>query len=174
MTRARAVIGSALFLVVAPGIVTGLVPWIITGWQQGAHRPAALVLIGAIVTAVGCLVLLTAFGRFALEGRGTPAPQAPTQTLVISGPYRHVRNPMYLALQAIIVGQTLLLDRPILLVYAAGVAAATFAFVKVYEEPALARRYGEQYEQYRRSVPGWLLRWPSKRRRPAGGGPGRT
>jgi len=159
MRSARAAAGTAAFLVVAPGTVTGLVPWLITGWRQGTTRPAALVALGGILTAAGCLVLLQAFGRFVLEGAGTPLPQAPTDRLVIGGLYRYVRNPMYLALQAIIIGQVLLLDRPVLLGYAAVVAAMTAAFVTWYEEPTLARRYGEQYEAYRREVPGWLPRW---------------
>lgn len=160
--RARAAIETAAFLAVAPGVVTGLVPWLITGWMPGTTRPAAMIAVGALLTIAGIAVLLQAFGRFVLEGAGTPAPQAPTERLVVGGPYRYVRNPMYLALQAIIVGQVLLLDRPVLLVYAAGVLAMTIAFVRLYEEPALARRYGEQYEAYRRAVPGWRPRWPRK------------
>jgi protein-S-isoprenylcysteine O-methyltransferase Ste14 len=160
--RARAAFGTAAFLIVAPGVVTGLVPWLITGWQPGTTRPIAMVVVGAVLTAAGIAVLLQAFGRFVIEGAGTPAPQAPTERLVVGGLYRYVRNPMYLALQAIIVGQVLLLDRPVLLCYAAGVLALTLAFVRLYEEPALSRRYGEQYEAYRRAVPGWRPRWPRK------------
>jgi protein-S-isoprenylcysteine O-methyltransferase Ste14 len=148
------------FLVVAPGVVTGLVPWLITGWRPGTTRPVVMVAAGAVLTAAGCAVLLQAFGRFVLEGAGTPAPPAPTERLVVGGLYRYVRNPMYLALQAVIIGQLLLLDRPVLLYYAVAVLAMTVAFVRFYEEPALARSYGEQYEAYRRTVPGWLPRRP--------------
>jgi len=169
-SKAKATAGTAAFLVVAPGAVTGLVPWLITGWGPGTTQPAVMVAVGAILTAAGCGVLLHSFARFALEGLGTPAPQAPTEQLVVSGPYRYVRNPMYLALQAILVGQVLVLDRPVLLLYAAGVAAATVAFTRWYEEPALRRRYGEQYEQYRRQVPGWLPRRPAPPRWRSGGG----
>jgi protein-S-isoprenylcysteine O-methyltransferase Ste14 len=170
--RVRAAVGSAAFLIVAPGLVTGLVPWLITGWQQGSTRPAAMVAAGAVLTGAGCLVLLQAFGRFVLEGAGTPAPPAPTDRLVVGGLYRYVRNPMYLALQAIIIGQVLLLDRPVLLWYSAAVLAMTVGFVRLYEEPTLARRYGEQYEAYRQAVPGWLPRWPSRRAGGDGAGPG--
>jgi protein-S-isoprenylcysteine O-methyltransferase Ste14 len=166
--RVRAAIGTAAFLVVAPGVVTGLVPWLITGWRPGSTRPAAMVVAGAVLTGAGCVVLLQAFGRFVLEGAGTPAPPAPTEQLVVGGLYRYVRNPMYLALQAVIIGQVLLLDRPVLLYYTAAVLAATVAFARLYEEPALARRYGEQYEAYRRAVPGWRPRWPSRRARADG------
>jgi protein-S-isoprenylcysteine O-methyltransferase Ste14 len=160
----KAVAGTSAFLVVAPGVVTGLVPWLITGWQAGSTHPAWLATIGGVITAAGCGVLLHAFARFALEGQGTPAPPAPPERLVIGGMYRYVRNPMYLALQLILIGQVLLLDRPVLLLYAVGVAAMTVAFVRWYEEPALTRRYGEQYEQYRRQVPRWLPRLPAERK----------
>jgi protein-S-isoprenylcysteine O-methyltransferase Ste14 len=163
--RARAAVGTAIFLLVAPGVVIGLVPWLITGWQQGSIRLAGLVVAGALVTGAGCLVLLQAFARFALEGAGTPAPPAPTEQLVVGGLYRYVRNPMYLALQAIVIGQALLLDRPILLGYAVGVAALTAAFVYWYEEPTLARRYGAQYDAYRQAVPRWLPRLPRRESR---------
>jgi protein-S-isoprenylcysteine O-methyltransferase Ste14 len=144
------------------------VPWLITRWQPGTTQPAVMVAAGAVLTAAGCGVLLHSFARFALDGLGTPAPSAPTERLVVSGLYRYVRNPMYLALQAILIGQVLLLDRPVLLIYAAAVAAMTAAFTRWYEEPALRRRYGEQYEQYRRQVPGWLPRRPARPGRPSG------
>ena len=163
-SKARATAGTAVFLLVAPGVVTGLVPWLITGWRPGTTQPAVMVAIGAAFTAVGCLVLLASFARFALDGLGTPAPPAPTERLVVGGLYRYVRNPMYLALQAILIGQVLMLDRPVLLLYAAAVAAITVAFTRWYEEPALRRRYGEQYEQYRQQVPGWLPRRPARPR----------
>jgi protein-S-isoprenylcysteine O-methyltransferase Ste14 len=163
MGRIRAAIGSALFLVIAPGVVVGLVPWLITGWRSGSTRPAAVVAAGAVLTAVGCGILLRAFVQFVLEGLGTPAPAAPTDQLVVGGLYRYVRNPMYLAVLAAICGQAVLLDRPVLLLYAAGVAAAVVAFVRWYEEPTLARRYGAQYREYREQVPGWLPARPGRR-----------
>ena len=158
-SRVRAALGSGLFLLVAPGVVAGLVPWWLTGWQAGATR-RPLQAIGAVLIAVGAIVLVDAFSRFAVEGVGTPAPVAPTQELVVSGLYRHVRNPMYLAVGATIIGQALLLGRPILLLYSAGFAVAVFAFVRGYEEPTLTRQFGARYEEYRRTVPGW---WPRLR-----------
>jgi len=97
--------------------------------------------------------------RFAIEGLGTPFPGAPTEKLVVGGLYRYVRNPMYLAVTATILGQWLLLDRPVLLAYAITFAAITYAFVRGYEEPTLQARYGTEYERYRASVPGW---WPRR------------
>jgi lactate 2-monooxygenase len=149
-------VGSLVFLVVAPGVIAGLVPWLLTGWEAhdiwGGLRLLGLVLIGA-----GIACLLHAFARFVVEGLGTPAPIAPTERLVVGGLYRYVRNPMYLAVGAVIVGQALLLGRPVLIAYAALFGAAVAAFVRWYEEPTLARQFGAEYEVYRGAVPGW---WP--------------
>jgi len=156
-SRARAALGSTFFLLVAPGVVAGLVPWLLTGWETG--DPALLLqVLGALLIAAGTVVLLEAFVRFVVEGTGTPAPVAPTAQLVVGGFYRHVRNPMYLAVGATIVGQALLLGRPVLLAYAAAFFVAVVAFVRGYEEPTLARRFGARYEEYRRAVPGWRPR----------------
>ena len=156
-SRARAALGSVLFFAVAPGVVAGLVPWWRTGWEAGDTR-LLLQLLGGILLAAGTIVLVSAFVRFVVEGIGTPAPVAPTEQLVVGGLYRHVRNPMYLAVGATIVGQALLLGRPVLLLYAVAFAVAVVAFVRGYEEPTLARRFGAQYDDYRRAVPGWLPR----------------
>jgi protein-S-isoprenylcysteine O-methyltransferase Ste14 len=163
MRKLTAVAGSAAFLVVAPGVVAGLVPWWLTRWSAGTSYPVPVRVAGALVITVGAAALLGAFAQFALEGRGTPAPPAPTGQLVVRGLYRYVRNPMYLAVLAVITGQALLLSRPLLLGYAAVVAVAVVAFVYGYEQPTLARRYGAQYEAYRRTVPGWLPRLRSAR-----------
>ena len=165
--RARAAVGSLVFLVVAPGVVAGLVPWWLTGWQARDGSPYWLPVrvTGVILLLAGVVVLLHAFTRFVVEGLGTPAPVAPTERLVVGGLYRYVRNPMYVAVTATIVGQALLLGRPILLLYAAAFALAVIAFVHWYEEPTLRRRFGEEYEEYRRAVPAW---WP--RRVPANAG----
>ena len=162
MSRLRAALGSVVFLLVAPGVVAGVVPWLITGWDS-TDPPTVLVMIGAVLVAAGAAVLLHAFARFVLEGRGTPAPVAPTETLVVGGLYRYVRNPMYVAVGATIVGQALILGRPILLAYAALFWAVVATFVRVYEEPTLTERYGEQYADYRRTVPGWWPRVPRPR-----------
>jgi protein-S-isoprenylcysteine O-methyltransferase Ste14 len=156
--RARAAIGTTVFLVLAPGVVAGVIPWWLTGWDSDDVW-APLRVLGAALIVAGAAVLLHAFARFVVEGLGTPAPVAPTERLVVGGLYRYVRNPMYLAVGATIVGQSLLLGRLGLLAYAAAFGAAVLAFVRLYEEPTLARRYGEQYEAYRRAVPGWWPRW---------------
>jgi protein-S-isoprenylcysteine O-methyltransferase Ste14 len=154
-------VGSLLFLVLAPGIVAGVIPWWLTGWRVREPLPhwAPLRVAGLIFLVVGVVVLLEAFARFVVEGLGTPAPVAPTEHLVVGGLYRYVRNPMYLAVGATIVGQALALGQPILLLYAAAFAVAVAAFAHWYEEPTLRRQFGEQYETYRRAVPAW---WPRR------------
>ena len=90
-------------------------------------------------------------------------PTEPTsRQLTVGGPYRYVRNPLYLAIALVITGQGLLLSRPVLLVYAAVLLAAFVAFVHWYEEPSLARRFGDQYQTYRKQVPGWWPRLPRR------------
>ena len=158
MTRARAALGSLVFLVLEPGVVAGLVPLLLTGWDT-SDPPWPLQVAGALLLAAGVVVLLQAFARFVTEGMGTPAPIAPTERLVVGGLYRYVRNPMYLAVAATIVGQALLLGRWILLAYAAVFGATVASFVHWYEEPTLRQTYGGEYDAYRRAVPGW---WPRR------------
>jgi protein-S-isoprenylcysteine O-methyltransferase Ste14 len=164
MRRTAAAVGSVVFFTLAPGVVAGLVPWWLTGWRVRQPLPfwavTQLRVVGAVLIAAGAVVLIQAFVRFVGEGAGTPAPIAPTQKLVVGGLYRYVRNPMYLAVLAVIVGQAPVLGRPVLLAYAAVVGAAMAAFAHGYEEPALADRFGAEYEAYRREVPAW---WPRRR-----------
>jgi protein-S-isoprenylcysteine O-methyltransferase Ste14 len=162
MRRSMAATGTAVFFALAPGTVAGLVPWWLTGWRLG--RPLAdwapLRVVGALLVGAGVGVLVHAFVRFVVEGLGTPAPVAPTERLVVGGLYRHVRNPMYLAVVAAIVGQALLLWQWVLVPYAAVVAVAFVVFVLGYEQPSLQRQFGSQYDAYRRAVPAW---WPRLR-----------
>jgi protein-S-isoprenylcysteine O-methyltransferase Ste14 len=118
----------------------------------------ALRTAGVALLAAGAVVLVQAFVRFVMDGTGTPAPIAPAEQLVVSGPYRYVRNPMYLAVIATIVGQALMLGQPALLLYATAVGVAMAAFAHGYEEPSLHRQFGMQYAAYRRAVPAWRPR----------------
>ena len=164
--KRRAAVGSAVFLLVAPGVVAGLVPWLLTRWQARS-LPAGWswldwptwALGGGLIVA-GSLTILLAFANFVTQGLGTPAPVAPPQRLVVGGQYRFVRNPMYVALFCVVIGQASVLHQLVLVWYALICLAATFTFVKLYEEPHLARTFGEDYARYRRHVPGW---WPRPR-----------
>jgi protein-S-isoprenylcysteine O-methyltransferase Ste14 len=158
--KGSAAVGSLIFLVVEPGTVAGLGPWLVTGWAfRGSPLPWALLqILGAVLIILGAGALLHAFGRFVLEGLGTPAPVAPPERLVVGGLYCYVRNPMYVAVLATIIGQAMLLLHPGLLIYAAVVAGLMATFVYGYEEPTLGERFGAEYEAYRRAVPAWVPR----------------
>jgi phospholipid methyltransferase len=132
----RSAVYTAVFFVLAPGTMAGLVPWLITGWDRPDHG------VGPADVA---------------EGRGTPAPVAPTEELVVGGLYRFVRNPMYLAVASVIAGQALLFRSGGVALWLAVFLAAVVSFVKGYEEPRLTEQFGASYERYRREVPGW---WP--------------
>jgi protein-S-isoprenylcysteine O-methyltransferase Ste14 len=153
-----------VFLVLAPGTVAGLVPWWISRWRI---RPALLGapsrLVGALLVAAGLAVLVDSFARFALRGRGTPAPVLPPRHLVVSGLYRWVRNPMYVAIVSVVAGQGLLLGEERLLAWAALVWLGCHLFVVGYEEPALRRAFGEEYDAFRARVPRWIPRRPRRR-----------
>jgi protein-S-isoprenylcysteine O-methyltransferase Ste14 len=165
MRKPAAALGSAVFFLLAPGTAAGLVPWLLTRWQVREPLPAPWSwawapgrVLGAILLAAGVAVLVEAFVRFVVEGRGTPAPFAAPERLVVGGLYRHVRNPMYVGVLAAVVGQALLLGQVVLLLYAAVLWLPVAAFVRWYEEPALTRRFGADYQAYRRAVPAWWLR----------------
>lgn len=158
MSRTASLFGSALFLFIAPGLVAGVTPWWITGWRVGPALFAGGPAFGWLMLALGAAMLLECFVRFAWIGRGTPAPVAPTQTLVTTGLYRFVRNPMYVAVLSLILGQALILSSTALLLYAVAVWIAFQTFIFFYEEPTLGRTYGAAYDEYRRHVPAWLPR----------------
>jgi protein-S-isoprenylcysteine O-methyltransferase Ste14 len=142
--------------------MAGLIPWLLTGWQLRDPLPYWLPMrvLGVILLFAGLIVLIQAFVRFVVEGLGTPAPISPPERLVVGGVYRYIRNPMYVAVLATIVGQALLLGQLGLLLYTAAFWLIAAAFVRWYEERALTRRFGADYETYRRAVPAW---WPRLR-----------
>ena len=160
MQRVSAVLGSALFFVVAPCVLAGMIPWSMTRWEFG---PAFFGLedarsIGILLILVGLPGLVDSFARFALQGLGTPAPIAPTRTLVVTGLYRYVRNPIYIAVVAIILGQAILFGDWRVMTYGLFMWLAFHAFVLMYEEPVLAQSFGAQYEDFRANVPRWIPR----------------
>jgi len=159
MRRSTAAIGTAVYFAVASGTFAVLVPWLVTGWQW--HRPLPLwtvaQVIGVALIFAGLVPVVHAFVQFARAG-GTPMPLAPTQHLVVTGFHRYVRNPIYLGSLMIFVGEALLFGSRTLLLYAALGWAGAAVFVRWYEEPTLPRRFGAEYEAYRRAVPAWRPR----------------
>ena len=157
MSRTAASLGSLLFLFVAPGALAGLIPYWITGWSR-SDAPLALLAPGAVLVAGGLLLLLECFSRFALQGRGTPAPIAPPNRLVVTGAYRRVRNPMYVAVVSMVLGQAALFADWRLLAYALVLWLGFHLFVLAYEEPTLRQSFPEDYPAFFAGVPRWIPR----------------
>ncbi len=157
MRRWAAVLGSAMFLVIAPGTIAGLEPWWISRWSFQIPSPRWLPLrfAGALLILAALPVLLDSFARFALEGLRTPAPVFPTKHLLVRGLYPYVRNPMYIAVAALIVGQGLLFGNLRVLEYGAAVWLAFHVFVLAYEEPTLRGTFAEEYRRFRANRAGF-------------------
>lgn len=157
--RTLTIVGSALWFVLAPGTVAGLVPYRLTGWrmQPAVLDTPALRIVGGALLIAGVASLVECFARFVIVGLGTPAPIAPPKQLVVSGQYRHVRNPMYFAIVATLVGQSLLLGSLGLLPYALLIWLVFHVWVVVYEEPKLRAQFGASYVAYCGYVRRW---WP--------------
>jgi len=160
MRRTLAIVGSAIFLVIAPGIVAGYVPWRICRWHVGTPLlgMSFFRVLGVLLVAAGLPVLLDSFACFALQGLGTPAPIFPTQLLVVSGLFRYVRNPMYVAVLSLILGQGLFFASARVLEYGIAVWVGFFLFVLIYEEPTLRKSNGLEYDEYCANVPRWIPR----------------
>jgi protein-S-isoprenylcysteine O-methyltransferase Ste14 len=153
-------LGTALFVALVPGTVVGWVPWWLTRWEI---QPAFLGLeatrwLGVALMVAGAPFFVSFASRFAIEGRGTPAPVAPTRHLVVGGAFRFVRNPGYIGVVALVLGQALFFVSAELAVWAAALALGFHLFVLFYEEPTLRAAYGEDYEHFCREVPRWLPR----------------
>jgi protein-S-isoprenylcysteine O-methyltransferase Ste14 len=148
---------SIFFTLLFPGAVTLVLPYMIMG---GAVSPAGpwtgRQWIGFLLAVAGAVVLVASILDFARKGRGTLAPIDPPKQLVVTGPYRYVRNPMYLGVLTILLGETLFFRSSALLVYSIVVLAMFVVFVHAYEEPTLRRQFGESYSRYARSVRRWI------------------
>lgn len=148
---------SAVFAVVSQGVFAVLVPLLLAG-----DRPVAGIL--AIVVAGQLFVLgIAVYARctwdFVRFGRGTPAPMDAPRQLVTRGLYQYVRNPMYLAVLAVIAGWAVLFGSVAVAIYGAAIFAFLSVSLRFYEEPRLARQFGDEYADYRDRVGRWLPRW---------------
>ncbi len=159
-------IGTALAFPFGPGVIPVLIPWLITHWQAGAAYPLAVRTVGMVLIVAGGILSVWTFVRFVTEGRGTPWPTDPptSRKVMVGGPYRCVRNPLYVGFILAIVGQALWLSRPVLFIYTAALIIFLAAFVHFWEERTMAKRYGAEFEAYRKQVPGWWPRLPSHSR----------
>jgi len=157
--KPRALAGIALrslvFTFVVPGTVAGWAPWAIA---RGATLAAAAPWrwLGIVPLAAGLAIYVWCVVDFATAGRGTPAPIDAPRELVTRGLYRRTRNPMYVGVTSVLVGETWLFASPALALYTLCVVAAFNLFVRAYEEPTLHRLFGEAYDRYCAAVPRWF------------------
>ena len=151
---------TALYTLVVPLALTVAIPWALLrcesappAWDLGWSR-----WLGLAPMALGAALYLWCAWELATAGRGTPNPVDPPLALVARGPYRFVRNPMYVAVNAVILGEVLLFRSVWLAKYALGSLVFVQCLVVLWEEPGLRRRHGEAYDAYRAAVPRWFPR----------------
>jgi len=156
---------SLLWTILLPGVVAGYVPWRLFGLRQAELTFSPRRLSGLLCVGAGFVLLVACIFEFARSGRGTLSPLDPPKRLVVRGLYRYVRNPMYLSVTIILLGEVLLTGLRALAVYWALWFLGANLFVIGYEEPALQQRFGPSYDEYIRSVGRWLPRHPSSKRR---------
>jgi protein-S-isoprenylcysteine O-methyltransferase Ste14 len=156
----------ALAICLLPGSVVVVVPLLIVratgsasvGWGLPGLLAALPVVVGVVLLAVGGGLVVSTIVLFVQVGRGTLAPWDPTTTLVVQGPYRHVRNPMISGVLFLLLGEAVVLGSWPLVAWFAAVAAVNAVYLPLVEEPGLVSRYGADYERYREAVPRWVPR----------------
>jgi protein-S-isoprenylcysteine O-methyltransferase Ste14 len=147
-----------IFTILVPGTVVGIVPWLLLQSSGGANLTLSLRLIGLLPLLLGVGLYFWCAGAFTFIGKGTPAPIDAPVFLVREGPYQWVRNPMYLAVLSVVIGEAILFHSLLLVGYALLAWVVVHLFVVFYEEPTLRRQFGESYAAYLRAVPRWLPR----------------
>jgi protein-S-isoprenylcysteine O-methyltransferase Ste14 len=159
---ATTLLKTLIFTLLAPGTVTVAVPYWLLG--SGARPGGPWWLIGVLLIALGAVFYLCCAWEFASAGQGTPAPIDPPKLLVARGLYRVVRNPMYLGVLLVLLGESLVFGSWALLRYAVLVWLCFHLFVVLYEEPVLRRKFGASYEDYCERVWRWTPRLPPRGR----------
>jgi protein-S-isoprenylcysteine O-methyltransferase Ste14 len=151
----RSILNTIIFTVLVPGSVSVLGPYLLL--QRSATLALGpLTLLGLLGIGFGAAIYFRCAWEFAVRGLGTPAPIAPTKYLVTTALHRQVRNPMYIGVFLVLIGEAALFRSLKLLLYAGLFCMAVELFVLYYEEPTLQRQFGESYEEYKRSVPRWI------------------
>jgi len=154
-----ALVKTIVFTILVPGTVAVWVPYWLLGWRW--PRPTEhYQYLGLVLIALGTIFYLWCAWDFAMAGKGTPAPIDPPKELVVRGLYKYVRNPMYVGIISVLLGETFLFNSKRLLEYAAGGFLLILLFVIFYEEPALTKKFGESYKKYSSEVPRFIPRWP--------------
>ena len=153
-------IKTLIFTILVPGTVTVMVPrWLLSSYGGAEHFHIGVFrYVGVVPILLGASIYSWCAWDFTFAGKGTPAPIDPPRELVVRGLYRYVRNPMYVGVGSVLIGEALLFQSLALLVYVAGALLLCHLFVVLYEEPALTRKFGDSYRRYRESVPRWIPR----------------
>jgi protein-S-isoprenylcysteine O-methyltransferase Ste14 len=152
------ILKTILFTIFVPGSVLGVVPfWLVGGLRRPV--PGSLTWLGVLIILLGAAIYFRCAWEFAVRGLGTPAPIAPTRFLVTTALHRYVRNPMYIGVLGVLLGEAITFRAVVLFKYWVFCFVAVYLFVLLYEEPTLRRQFGESYEEYRRSVPRWIPRF---------------
>lgn len=155
---------SLFWTALLPGMVAGWVPWRYVGLQQASFSWGdPLHLIGLLLITLGAGVLVACIWEFARRGRGTLSPADPPRHLVIQGLYHYVRNPMYVGVTTILMGELLVVRTGAFALYCAGWLVAVNLFIIGYEEPTLRHLFGAEYEHYTKTVGRWIPRLPRGR-----------
>ena len=152
------ILKTLVFTILAPGFVTVGAPYLLLGGFAPV-RPGFVSWVGILCVAIGAAIYFSCARQFAVQGLGTPAPVAPTKSLVVTGLHRYVRNPMYIGVWFVLLGEAAIFRSALLLAYAAFFCIPVYLFVVWYEEPTLRRQFGASYDEYRNSVPRWIPRF---------------
>ncbi len=152
------ILKTLLFTILVPGFVTLYVPYLLLGRVYVPGR-GPLAWLGIVCAIMGAAIYFRCAWEFAVRGLGTPAPIAPTKYLVVTGLHRYVRNPMYIGVSLVMLGQAALFRAPRVAEYGALCILLAHLFILFYEEPTLRSQFGESYEKYRATVPRWIPRF---------------
>lgn len=148
-----------IFTILQPGLVAGLFPYLILGsrvkqiFSQYFRLPQYF---GSIIFFIGLIIMIKTILQFAFEGEGTLSPADPTRRLVVRGLYQYSRNPMYIGVMAMLIGEAVFFEGGGLWLYVLFVGIAFNIFILLVEEPRLKRDFEEEYEQYKQKVRRWL------------------
>jgi protein-S-isoprenylcysteine O-methyltransferase Ste14 len=154
---------SLLWAFLLPGVFAGYVPWRLFGLRRARYDLSSTAnTTGLVCIVVGVVLLAGCIVEFARSGRGTLSPVDPPRHLVVRGLYRYVRNPMYLSVTTIILGEALVARSAALGAYWAIWFVGANLFVIGYEEPTLRQQFGTEYDAYIQRVPRWIPRFRSR------------
>lgn len=147
------------FTILQPGIVAGLVPFLLSGKSLDTIVEPPLSyfhVIGIIIFILGFILMSVCIINFAVRGKGTLSPADPTKKLVVAGPYKFSRNPMYVGVMMLLISETIFFQSFPIGIYSLIIFIAFYTFVVFFEEPRLLECFGDEYKKYTKAVRRWL------------------